>query len=149
MKRLLVVMAMGATLVATRVETLEAACVDLPYLGEICTFAGSSCPRNFLPADGRVLSIRTNQALFALLGTSFGGDGINTFAVPDLRGAIEVGTGAIPGSLQPPVALGQPGGGVTTVTVLAGNDVAVPAGPLPFVGLTQCIAVAGFFPSPN
>jgi microcystin-dependent protein len=39
----------------------------------------------FIPADGRLLTINTNTALFSLLGTRFGGDGINTFAVPDLR----------------------------------------------------------------
>lgn len=146
MKRILIVIAMAGTLVSTGPAPVFAGCADSAYIGEICTFAGSACPRNFLPAAGQELSIDENQALFFLLGTSFGGDGITTFALPDLRGAIEVSTGALAGSQGPPVTLGQTGGGVATETVLAGNDVNVPAGLLPFVGLTQCIAIFGLFP---
>jgi microcystin-dependent protein len=126
------------------VGPVDAACVDSPFLGEICTFAGNYCPRGFLPADGRLLQIGQTQALFALLGTFFGGDGITTFALPDLRGAIVLGAGA--GPVLPAVTLGQTGGGTTTATVLAGNDVQVPAGPLPFVALSQCVAIVGQFP---
>jgi hypothetical protein len=53
-------------------------------LGEILLFAGTVA--NGTPAQGQLLSIAQNQALFALLGTSFGGNGVTTFALPDLRG---------------------------------------------------------------
>jgi tail collar domain len=53
-------------------------------LGEILLFAGTVA--NGTPAQGQLLSIAQNQALFALLGTNFGGNGVTTFALPDLRG---------------------------------------------------------------
>lgn len=55
------------------------------YMGEIITVAFDFCPSNTLEADGRLLSIRENAALFSLLGTHYGGDGNRTFALPDLR----------------------------------------------------------------
>lgn len=61
------------------------------YLGEIRTFAGNSPPKGWLPCDGRLLKITENQALHALLGTNYGGDGTNTFALPDLRGRTPMG----------------------------------------------------------
>ena len=64
-----------------------------PFLGEIVTTAGTAIPNGFLPCDGRLLSIAQNSALFALLGTQFGGDGRTTFALPDLRGKAVVGSG--------------------------------------------------------
>ena len=62
------------------------------YLGEIEMFAGNFVPGGFLPADGRLLSISQNTALFSLLGTTYGGNGISTFALPDLRGRDVIGT---------------------------------------------------------
>jgi microcystin-dependent protein len=146
--RVVIAIAIAGMLLGGGAGAVDAGCADTPYLGEICTFAGSYCPQNFfVPAAGQVLPIDGDNApLFSLLGTSFGGDGITTFALPDLRGAIVVGTGALAGSSGAPLSLGQTGGGVTTATVLAGNDTQAPAGPLPFVGLTQCIAIAGVFP---
>lgn len=57
-----------------------------PYLGEIRLFGGNFAPLNWVPCDGRLLSISDNDALYALIGTTYGGDGLTTFAVPDLRG---------------------------------------------------------------
>ena len=65
--------------------------------------------------DGRLLSISENDALFAIVGTTYGGDGVTTFAVPDLRGRLPVGQGNGPG-LSPRV-IGQQFG-VETVTLL-------------------------------
>lgn len=65
-----------------------------PLLGEISLFAGNYAPSGWAFAEGQLLSISQNQALFALLGTTYGGDGIQTFALPDFRGRIGVGTGA-------------------------------------------------------
>jgi microcystin-dependent protein len=58
-----------------------------PYLGEIKAFAGtgSSIPSGWLLCDGQTLSISSNEALFSLLGTTFGGDGRSTFALPNLE----------------------------------------------------------------
>lgn len=56
-----------------------------PLIGEIRLFAGSFTPRGWAQCDGRLLSISQNSALFSVLGTSYGGDGMTTFAVPDLR----------------------------------------------------------------
>lgn len=83
----------GAFLVSSRQAM---ACGDTPYIGEICTFAFSYCPRGFVPADGSIMSIQQNSALFALLGTVYGGNGVQTFGLPDLKGraVVNVGTGA-------------------------------------------------------
>lgn len=56
------------------------------YLAEVFVFAGNFCPRGTLPADGRLLPISQNSALFSLLGTMYGGDGRTTFALPKLDG---------------------------------------------------------------
>jgi microcystin-dependent protein len=64
-----------------------------PFLGEIKLISWNYPPRNWAFCDGATMSIATNQALFALLGTTYGGDGIRTFALPDLRGRTPVGQG--------------------------------------------------------
>lgn len=61
------------------------------YLGAIMLFAGRYTPIGWIPADGRTLKISENQPLYALYGTRYGGDGITTFAVPDLRGRFILG----------------------------------------------------------
>jgi microcystin-dependent protein len=53
-----------------------------PFVGEIDTFGFNFCPKNWLPLDGRLLPISQNTALFSLLGTTYGGDGKSTFALP-------------------------------------------------------------------
>jgi microcystin-dependent protein len=56
-----------------------------PFLGEICQYPYNFAPKYWLPCHGQIMSIIHNQALFSLLGTTFGGDGKYTFALPDLR----------------------------------------------------------------
>jgi microcystin-dependent protein len=68
-----------------------------PYLGQIACFGFDFAPRGWLPADGRLMSISQNTALFSLLGTYYGGNGVNTFALPDLRGRVVIGAGQSPG----------------------------------------------------
>jgi microcystin-dependent protein len=63
------------------------------FLGQLILCSFSRVPDGFVLCDGRQLLIRDNQALFSLLGTTFGGDGVNTFAVPDLRGRAALGAG--------------------------------------------------------
>jgi microcystin-dependent protein len=64
-----------------------------PYLSQISLFAFGFAPRNWALCNGQLLPINQNQALFALLGTQYGGDGVRTFALPDLRGRVPVHTG--------------------------------------------------------
>jgi microcystin-dependent protein len=66
------------------------------YLGEIKMFGGNFAPQGFALCNGQLLSIAQNTALFSLLGTTFGGDGIQTFGLPDYRGRAPIhwGTGA-------------------------------------------------------
>ncbi|MGQ9372037.1 phage tail protein [Azospirillum sp. ST 5-10] len=73
--------------------TPAAACSQDSYIGTVCFFANQFCPRGWLPASGQLLAINGNQALYALLGTTYGGDGRSTFGVPDLRGRAPVGYG--------------------------------------------------------
>ena len=63
------------------------------FIGSIILFAGNFAPRGWEMCDGRLLSIMENTALFSILGTTYGGDGITTFALPDLRGRVPVHAG--------------------------------------------------------
>ncbi len=68
-----------------------------PFIGEIKMFAGTFAPRGYAFCSGQLISISQNSALFAILGTTYGGDGQSTFGLPDLRGRIPVGAGTGPG----------------------------------------------------
>lgn len=59
-----------------------------PYIGQIMLMANNYAPKYWAQCDGQLLSIQTNQALFSILGTTYGGDGVNNFRLPDLRGRI-------------------------------------------------------------
>ena len=59
-----------------------------PYLGEIRLFGGTYAPAGWLKCDGSVIDIVDNEALYSLLGTTYGGDGQRTFGLPDLRGRV-------------------------------------------------------------
>jgi len=65
------------------------------YLGEIRIFAGNFAPRGWHFCDGSRINISDNQALFALLGTTYGGDGINNFQLPNLQARVGIGAGKI------------------------------------------------------
>jgi microcystin-dependent protein len=78
------------------------------YYAEIRQFAGNFAPKNWAFCQGQILSIAQNTALFSLLGTTYGGNGQTTFALPDTRGRVMVGTGQGPG--LPNVDLGEVGG---------------------------------------
>lgn len=68
-----------------------------PYLGDVMPVGFNFCPRGWAPAEGQILSISQNQSLYSLYGTTFGGDGRSTFALPDLRGRHAIGEGQGPG----------------------------------------------------
>ncbi|AWP28116.1 phage tail collar [Paenibacillus vortex V453] len=61
-----------------------------PFLGEIRLFANNYAPRNWAFCEGQILSINSNPALFSLLGTVYGGNGVSTFALPDYRGRVPI-----------------------------------------------------------
>ena len=124
------------------------AAAQTPYVGEIITFAGTFCPQGFAAADGGLQSIGDNPAMYNLLGTTFGGDGQNTFAVPNLQGATVVGTGQ--GVGLPNIVIGQTGGNTNTANVqpAIAKSVQVPATQSPFLTITPCVSLFGVYPQP-
>lgn len=64
-----------------------------PYIGEIRMFAGNFAPAGWMFCEGQLLAISENEALFALIGTTYGGDGESTFGLPDLRGRVPIHQG--------------------------------------------------------
>ena len=85
------------------------------FIGIVKLFAGNFAPRYWMLCDGRMLSKQKYSGLFSLLGNTYGGDGISTFALPDLRGRVAVGVGQ--GTRLSPVNLGE-AGGVESVTLI-------------------------------
>lgn len=79
-----------------------------PFIGEIQIFAGNYAPFGWAICNGSLLSISQYDALFSLIGTTYGGDGVTTFALPDLRGRIPVHQGQGPGLSY--YVIGQTGG---------------------------------------
>ncbi|WP_263349830.1 phage tail protein [Acidicapsa acidisoli] len=65
-----------------------------PYVGEIRMFGGNFAPAGWMFCEGQLLPISENEVLFNLIGTTYGGDGQSTFALPDLRGRLPIHTGA-------------------------------------------------------
>ncbi|MFN8531781.1 MAG: tail fiber protein [Anaerolineae bacterium] len=87
-----------------------------PFIGEIRMFAGNFAPNGWAICDGSLVAISENETLFNLIGTTYGGDGQSTFALPDLRGRIPVHQGQGPG-LQNYVIGQQAGTETVTLTV--------------------------------
>jgi microcystin-dependent protein len=97
-----------------------------PILASILIFAGNFAPQGWAFCNGQLLAINQNQALFSLLGTTYGGDGITNFALPDLRGRAPVHFGQGVGLSN--YVLGQPGGSENTTLLL--NNVPIHNHPL-------------------
>jgi microcystin-dependent protein len=87
-------------------------------MGTIILFAGSFAPNGWAFCDGRLLPIQQYSALFSILGTTYGGDGFSTFALPDLRGRTPIHQGAGPGLTDR--QLGE-SGGAESVTLEANH----------------------------
>ncbi|MGI4764643.1 MAG: phage tail protein [Janthinobacterium lividum] len=85
-----------------------------PFIGQLLLFAGNFAPRGWAFCQGQALSIAQNTTLFSLIGTTYGGDGVSTFNLPDLRGRVAVGQGQGPGLAG--YVMGQEAG-VETVTL--------------------------------
>src|SRR5262245_43870801 len=127
------------------------------FVGQVANFAGPFVPSGWMAANGDLLSISANQALFNVIGTTYGGDGVTTFALPDLRGRVAVGAdashplGSAFGTQLTTLSAAQmpahdhtlPGGGVTGST---GGNTPV-SNYQPSLALNYLIAVAGIFPS--
>lgn len=122
---------------------------NVPMLGEIRLFASNTLPNGWVSANGQLLAINTNAALFALLGTTYGGDGVTTFALPDLRGRTPIGVGQAPG--QSNRILGASAGTSTvtvTVSQLAPHAHAQPPSEISLSGNSVPIASGDLVPSP-
>lgn len=83
-----------------------------PFIGQVIMFAGNFAPRGWAFCDGQLLPIAQYSALFSILGTTYGGDGVTTFGLPDLRGRFPLHPGSGPG--LPPYSWGQKAGQAET-----------------------------------
>lgn len=92
--------------------------MDQPFLAAIFLFASNFAPTGYAFCAGQLLAISSNTALFSLMGTTYGGNGISTFGLPDLRGRAPIGQGQGPG--LNPYVLGQQGGN-ENITILTSN----------------------------
>ncbi|MBK7407518.1 MAG: phage tail protein [Saprospirales bacterium] len=126
-------------------------------IGEIRLFAGNFAPRGWAFCDGQLLAINSNQALFSILGTTYGGDGRTTFALPDLRGRVPMHPGNGPGltdmrlgqkigsekiSAAPVIGVMPDRNGKTFVLNSGTTDIRQPS-----LGLNYIICIQGIFPS--
>jgi microcystin-dependent protein len=92
--------------------------MSAPYVGEIRMFSFPRIPTGWFACDGTLKSIAEYQTLFTLIGTTYGGDGVQTFAVPDLRGQVPIHQGTGPGLTTR--VIGELGGS-ENVTLLSAN----------------------------
>lgn len=116
-----------------------------PFLGQILPVSFNFAPRNWALCNGQILPINQNQALFSLLGTTYGGNGQTTFALPDLRNRVAISSGQGPGLA--PYSLGErSGANAVTLTVGAmpththAVNTAAPSGPSPVGGMPAASA---------
>lgn len=87
-------------------------------IGVIKVFAGNFAPKGYLMCDGSLLQIQSNSALFSILGTTYGGDGIRTFALPNLKGRYPLGSGNVNANEYYPLGVQA---GTTQTTLLQQN----------------------------
>lgn len=149
-----------------KVEELEknvensAVSID-PFIGEIIMFGGNFAPRGWALCQGQLLPISSYSALFSILGTTYGGDGRTTFALPDLRGRTPISQGHGPGLTFRP--LGQKSGSeYVTPSIASTSSVAGPGrsgnvatgatfqsslNMQPYLVVNYIIALEGVFPS--
>lgn len=107
------------------------------FLGEVRLFGGNFAPIGWAFCDGQSLDIGTNDALFSLLGTTYGGDGVRTFKLPDLRGRVPV-------HQSPGHPLGET---ASFETAAAMPDVAPHGHMQPNAAVNYIIALEGIYPS--
>lgn len=128
-----------------------------PYIGQIIMFAGNYAPRGWALCNGQLLPIAQNTVLFAILGTTYGGDGRTNFALPDLRDRLVMHAGQTVGQTQGQVAGRVPCtlGGVGVIPTPApgrsspGHPVTPPVESTSnpgYLGINFIIALEGDFP---
>jgi len=107
--------------------------MDNSYIGQIRMFGGNFAPAGWAFCDGQLLSIAEYETLFTLIGTTYGGDGVDTFALPDLRGRtpIHVGGNFVNGE---------------QVVVTKSGDESAPKTP-PFLAVNFIICLYGIYPT--
>lgn len=117
-KSLLSVAMLGGLSAALTWSNDSHACAVEPYLSAVCTMAMIQTDfRGFVPADGRILNVNANQALYSLVGNTYGGTTNTTFGIPDLRGRVVVGAGTVTGRTS--YQVGATGGATTPTLALA------------------------------
>lgn len=146
-------------IVPTTPASVEASSFSDGSIGEIRMFAGNFAPRGWAICNGQTLSINQYQALFSILGTTYGGDGRTSFKLPDFRGRVAVGVGKAEGDTQ--TKLGQmKGKGIfnlrrtpinsaaegTEVQVVTANQF---RNHQPSLGINFVICLTGTYPSRN
>jgi microcystin-dependent protein len=107
-----------------------------PYIGELRMFGGNFAPIGWAMCDGQVLSIASNDTLFNLIGTTYGGDGVNTFGLPDLRGRVACHQGSKSGQTY---VIGQQGGAESVI--LTPNQLPAHTHPFFAIGATATVSV--------
>lgn len=115
-----------------------------PLLGEIMLVGFTFCPRGWTEADGQLLSISSNGALFSLYGTTYGGDGRTTFALPDLRGRAPIHTGEV-GRTGTENPMGKRTTDAKVAPATEGSYADVPGS----LVMRYCVATQGVYPSRN
>jgi microcystin-dependent protein len=113
------------------------------FVGQIANFAGTFVPTGWAPANGQLLSIADNESLFQVIGTTYGGDGVTNFALPDLRGGIAIGADS-----ANPIG-SQKGAEAVTVTQseLPGASQQPLSDDQPSLAINYIIATNGIFPA--
>jgi len=148
---------LSATLVVSAFATaVPAAAASERYIGEVFVTAGNFCPRGTTKADGKLLPIANNTALFSILGTMYGGDGRATFALPDMRGRtiIGAGQGVALSNRRQGMKGGTEGSFGKSVDVTTGSDDkasqmsrADQSNMQPYLVMQHCIVAQGLYPS--
>ncbi len=114
------------------------------FVGQIANFAGTFVPSGWAAANGQLLSIADNESLFDVIGTTYGGDGLTNFALPDLRGRVAIGADS-----ANPIGSEK---GTESVTVTQSDLPGAGQQPLsddqPSLAITYLIATNGIFPAP-
>lgn len=129
----------AVTTAAASWSTASYACTPEPYISAVCVLAWARNDlRGYAPAAGQLMPLNQNQALFALLGTTYGGNGQTTFALPDLRGRTIIGAGS--GGTAGNYTVGQVGGTASTTLLISNLPAHThPLLPVPLAGVTASL----------
>lgn len=120
---------------------------DPSFIGTIAAYAGNRIPSTWMLCQGQLLSIPGNDALFGLIGTTFGGDGINNFALPNLCGRTAVNAGQAPNMQN--YQVGQKGGNETILITTNNLPAHTHALTQPITATPPCSTIVGDLSSPT